>query len=104
MNDFVNKINNFKVSENSFLVTMDVKTLYTNISNKEGIANENTTTTQRQPSGFPLLGGTWGGDPPHYPKNWLVPPHVSSHCFDPNMPVLSFSYSFWPFCPNCPPH
>ena len=31
INYFVNKINNFKVSENSFLITMDVKALYTNI-------------------------------------------------------------------------
>ena len=34
------------------------------------------------------LGGDWG-DPPH--------------CFDPKMPILSFSCSFWSFCPNCPP-
>ena len=46
------------------------------------------------------LGGT-GGDPPHYPKNWLVPPPCPPHCFDPKMPILSFSCSFWPFCPNC---
>ena len=37
-NDSVNKINNFKLPENSFLVTMDVKALYTNIPNNEGIA------------------------------------------------------------------
>ena len=37
-NDFVNKINIFKVPENSFLVSMDVKALYTNIPNNEGIA------------------------------------------------------------------
>ena len=37
-NDFVNKINIFKVRENSFLVSMDVKALYTNIPNNEGIA------------------------------------------------------------------
>ena len=37
-NDFINKINNFKVPENSFLVTMNVKALYTNIPNNEGIA------------------------------------------------------------------
>ena len=30
-------MNNFKVLENSFLVTMDVKALYTNIPNNEGI-------------------------------------------------------------------
>ena len=51
-------------------------------------------------------GGDWGDPPhprpPHYPKNWLVPP-MSPHCFDPKMPILSFSCSFWPFCPNCPP-
>ena len=32
-NDFVNKINNFKVPENSFLVTFNVKALYANIPN-----------------------------------------------------------------------
>ena len=32
------KINNFKVPGNSFLVTMDVKALYTNIPNNESIA------------------------------------------------------------------
>ena len=37
-NDFANKRNNFKVLENSFLVTMDVKALYTNIPNNESIA------------------------------------------------------------------
>ena len=37
-NEFVNKINNFKVPENSFLVTMDVKALYRNIPNNESIA------------------------------------------------------------------
>ena len=37
-NVFVNRINNFEVPENSFLVTMDVKVLYTNIPNNEGIA------------------------------------------------------------------
>ena len=37
-NDFVNKINNFKVLENLFLFTMDVKVLYTNIPNNDGIA------------------------------------------------------------------
>ena len=37
-NDFVNKINNFNVLENLFLVTMDVKALYTNIPNNDGIA------------------------------------------------------------------
>ena len=31
-NDFWNKINNFKVPEISYLVTMDVKALYTNIT------------------------------------------------------------------------
>ena len=38
INDFVNKINNFKVPENSFLVTMDVKAIYTNVPNNKGIA------------------------------------------------------------------
>ena len=37
-NDFVNKINNFKVSGNSFLVNMDMKALYINTPNNEGIA------------------------------------------------------------------
>ena len=37
-NDFVDKINKFKFPENSFLVTRDVKALYTNIPNKEAIA------------------------------------------------------------------
>ena len=37
-NDSVNKINNFKLPENSFLVTMDVKALYTNIPNNKSIA------------------------------------------------------------------
>ena len=37
-NDFVNKIDNFKVPENSSLVKMNVKTLYTNIPNNEGVA------------------------------------------------------------------
>ena len=37
-NDFANKIINFKVPENSFLVTIDVKALYMNIPNNEGIA------------------------------------------------------------------
>ena len=30
----------------------------------------------------------------------LCPP--SPHCFDPKMPISSFSCGFWPFCPNCP--
>lgn len=34
-NDFVNKISIFKIPENSFLVTMDVKALHTNIQNNE---------------------------------------------------------------------
>ena len=37
-NDSVNKINNFKLQKNSFLVTMDVKALYTNIPNNKSIA------------------------------------------------------------------
>ena len=37
-NDFLNKMNNFKVPKNSFLVTMDMKALYTNIPNNESIA------------------------------------------------------------------
>ena len=38
-NDFINKINDIEnIPTNSFLVTMDVKLLYTKISNSEGIA------------------------------------------------------------------
>ena len=37
-NDFINKIDNFAVPLNSFLVTMDVKSLYASIPNNEGIA------------------------------------------------------------------
>ena len=45
-------------------------------------------------------GGRGGvaGVSPHHPKNWLVlPPPPPPHCFDPKMPILSFSCSFWPF-------
>ena len=45
--------------------------------------------------------GTGGGSPP-LPKK-LACPFMSPHCFDPKMLILSFSCSFWPFCPNCPP-
>ena len=38
-NDFINKIDNFTVPPNSFLVTMDVKLLYTSIPNNEVIAS-----------------------------------------------------------------
>ena len=38
-NDFINKIDNFAVPPNSFLVTMDVKSLYTSIPNNKGIAS-----------------------------------------------------------------
>ena len=38
-NDFINKINNFSVLPYSLFVTMDVKSLYTSISNNEGIAS-----------------------------------------------------------------
>ena len=38
-NNFVNKINNFPVPPNLLLVTMDVKSLYTSIPNKEGITS-----------------------------------------------------------------
>ena len=41
------------------------------------------------------------GDPPDYPKNWLVP-CMSLHCFGPKVLLLYFSYSFLPFCPNSP--
>ena len=38
-NDFINKINDIgNIPPNSYLVTMDVKSLYTNIPNSEGIA------------------------------------------------------------------
>ena len=49
----------------------------------------------------PSRGGGLGDHPPHYSKNCLVP-SMSPHCFDPKMPILSFSCSFWPFCPNPP--
>ena len=39
INDFINKINTVKsVPENSYLVAMDVRSLYTNIPNAEGIS------------------------------------------------------------------
>ena len=38
-NDFINKIDNFTVPPNLFFVTMDFKSLYTSISNNEGIAS-----------------------------------------------------------------
>ena len=38
-NDFINKINNFPVSPNSLLGTMDVKSLHTNIPINKGIAS-----------------------------------------------------------------
>ena len=38
-NDYINKIYNFAVPINSFLVTIDAKSLYTNIPNNEGIAS-----------------------------------------------------------------
>ena len=38
-NDFINKIDHFTVPPNPFFVTMDVKSLYTGISNNEGIAS-----------------------------------------------------------------
>ena len=43
-----------------------------------------------QISGFPLVGGRrgTGGAPTHYPKNWLVPPHVPPCCFAPKMLIL----------------
>ena len=54
---------------------------------------------------FPLVGGT-GGDPPTTRKIGLSSPMPPPppHCFDPKMLILLFSCSFWPFCPNCPPH
>ena len=43
-----------------------------------------------------------GGDlpPPPLPQKLACPP--PPNCFDPKMPILSFSSSFWQFCPNCP--
>ena len=38
-NDFINKIDNFAVPSNSFLVIMDVKLIYTSIPNNGGIAS-----------------------------------------------------------------
>ena len=37
-NHFISKVNNISVPVNSVLVTMDVRSLYTSISNNEGIA------------------------------------------------------------------
>ena len=45
-----------------------------------------------------MVGGTGG-----IPGLTTPPPHVPPLCFDPKMPILSFSCSFWPYCPNCPP-
>ena len=38
-NDFINKIDNFAVPPNLFLVNMDVKLLFASIPNNEGIAS-----------------------------------------------------------------
>ena len=46
---------------------------------------------------FPLR-----GDPPTTLKIGLYH-HMSPHCFAPNMLMLYFLCSFWPFYPNCPP-
>ena len=50
--DFLNNTKEFNVPPNSLLVTMDVKSLYTNIPNSEGLSaindtlkNSNTTTS-----------------------------------------------------------
>ena len=56
---------------------------------------------QHLETGFPLVGGDWGGFLPLH-KKLACPFPMSSHCFDPKMLILSFSCSFWPFCPNCP--
>ena len=40
---------------------------------------------------------------PPLSEKLACPPPPPHHCFDPKMPILSFSCSFWPFCPNCPP-
>ena len=49
-----------------------------------------------------------GGTPPRPPppppldeKLACPHPHVP-HCFDPRMPILLFSCSFWSSCPYCP--
>ena len=52
--DFVKRINNFKVPENSFLVTMEVKALQLYVQTYQTknvllLSNKNTTTTQRKP-------------------------------------------------------
>ena len=43
--------------------------------------------------------GRGQGYPPTTPKIGLSPPPPPPphHCFDPKMPILSFSCSFWPF-------
>ena len=41
-NDFINKIDNLAVTPNSFLVKMDVKSLYASFPNNEGIASMKT--------------------------------------------------------------
>ena len=38
-NDYINKIHNFALQTNSFLVTIDAKSLYTNIPSNERIAS-----------------------------------------------------------------
>ena len=57
-NDYINKIYNFAVPINSFLVTIDAKSLYTNIPNNEGIASvkkKNTIIIQIRPFLLRLL-------------------------------------------------
>ena len=44
-----------------------------------------------------------GGDPPHYPKNWLVPP-MAPHCFDAKCRFCNFHAVFGHFAQIVPPN
>ena len=52
------------------------------------------------PPGFPLVEGNWGIP---LPEKFACPPMSPLHYFDPEIPILYFSCSFWPISPNCPP-